>query len=501
MAAARSGMWRAMVRGPIVHDERGRRRELSGPGGMEFLIALVLTAAAMIALYAGLDGRNARLLASGASFFSPRLSFDDDIAIVPVFVVAYYSYFPLLFFFAVITGRDRRLMYEGVIGYVGIAILGFLFFWVLPSRMVQPDISACATASCRSLAAMYRLDNGFNIFPSMHVGYSTLVWLFFRRYMPELSRAVGAVVLAIAASTLLCKRHYIVDIPAAVVLAVVVFALSQRYGVTLARLMSFAGPALVLVSVTLLPSIAGADDPEPSLPPLAPTPSRFSQATQGAILTKPAGAYLRHDVRYQIGDSGVRVGLFDSFLSVSNEIGSSISYATVPEWLALQAEIAAEPGFYLRSPVADSRTADVRTVARLQANLNLRASRFWLYGRTTAGLRLRNFDEHDSFRELVLRRELWIEQATALLVRVNDPASATVPSFWAYGEYTVGRVTSTGSPAATTAVTMPNRVSGGLITGSFLAKGLFLDLDLFWSVAPPPTDGFGVIAAFWIAWP
>jgi membrane-associated phospholipid phosphatase len=231
-------MWEAMVRGPIVHDESGRRRALSRPRATEFAIALILTAAAMIALYKGLDARNDGLFASGASFFSPRISLDDDIALVPSFVIVYYSYFPLLFFFSAITVRDRRLMYEGVIGYVGIAIIGFLFFWVLPSRMVQPDLSACTTASCRSLAAMYRVDNGFNIFPSMHVGYSTLVWLFFRRYMPELARMVGVLVLAIVLSTLLCKRHYIVDIPAAVVMALIVFAASQRYGDRLARTMT-----------------------------------------------------------------------------------------------------------------------------------------------------------------------------------------------------------------------------------------------------------------------
>lgn len=249
-----------MVRGPIVHDESGRPRVLQGPRGMEFSVALILTAAAMIALYAGLDDRNDRLFASGASFFSPRTSLDDEIALVPITVIAYYSYFPLLFFLAVITGRDRRLMYEGVIGYVGIAVIGFLFFWLLPSRMVQPDISACTTASCRSLAAMYRLDNGYNIFPSMHVGYSTLVWLFFRRYMPELARPVGAVVLAIVLSTLLCKRHYIVDIPAAVLMAVLVFRLAMRFGLRLTRLMGFLGPALVLLGVALAPGVARADD-------------------------------------------------------------------------------------------------------------------------------------------------------------------------------------------------------------------------------------------------
>jgi len=39
-------------------------------------------------------------------------------------------------------------------------------------------------------------------------------------------------------STLLCKRHYIVDIPAAVLLALVVFAISQRFGGRLAGVRS-----------------------------------------------------------------------------------------------------------------------------------------------------------------------------------------------------------------------------------------------------------------------
>ena len=224
-----------MLRGPIVHDERGRPRALSKPGVLELGIALVLTAGVMIALYSALGGRNAKLIANGAHLFSPRLALDDRVALVPITIVAYYSYFPLLFFFSVVTGRDRRLMYEGVIGYVGIAIVGFLFFWLLPSRMVQPDLSSCTSASCRALEAMYRLDDGFNIFPSMHVAYSTLVWLFFRRYLRELAGVVGAWVAAIMLSTLLCKRHYIVDIPAAVALAVVMYLVAQRYGGRLAR--------------------------------------------------------------------------------------------------------------------------------------------------------------------------------------------------------------------------------------------------------------------------
>lgn len=233
----------------------------------------------------------------------------------------------------------------------------------------------------------------------------------------------------------------------------------------------------------------------------APAPGpRITQSTQGGFITRPAGLYVRHDVRFYPGTSGLRVGLFDSFLSVSNEVGSFIGYATVPEWLSLQAEMAAEPGFFFRSPTAESRTFGLRTVARGQANINLRAGRYWLYSRSTVGLRLRNFDERDSFRGLILRREAWVEQATAFLVRANTQSTPRDPAFWLYGEYTVGRVSSAGSVQAQTGVTMPNRVSGGLITENVFARGLFLDLDLFWSFAPSPTDGFGVIGAFWIAW-
>ncbi len=497
-------MWAAIRRGPIVHDEEGNPRALVRPRAIEFALALVVTAAAMIVLYSGLDGRNAAMLARGEAFFSPKTQLDDAVGFVPIFTVAYYSYFVLLFFFSVITIRDRRLMYEGVVGYFGCAVIGFAFFWLVPSRMLQPDISWCTSTSCRALDAMYQLDNGFNIFPSMHVGYSTLVWLFYRRYMPELATPVGFVVLAIGVSTMTCKRHYFVDIPTAVAMAVVVFYASRSLGPRLAKALRFLGPAAIVPAALLLgaPRTARADDPQPqAAAPHPAAPSRITHATQGAVITRPAGAYVRHDIRYRVGDSGLRVGVFDSFLSVSNEIGSSVGFATVPEWLSLQAEIAAEPGYYLQTPRADARTLGIRTVARGQMNINLRASRFWLYSRTTAGVRLRNFDERDAFRDLVLRRESFVEQATALLVRVNEPASPEHASFWLYGEYTVGRVDSSGSPAATTAVTMPNRISGGVISESFLSKALFINLDLFWSMAPPPTDGFGAILAFWIAWP
>lgn len=238
------GAWAAMRRGPIVHDRRGRERALVWPGVFEFVFWLVICTITMLVLYSGLDPRNAKLLSEGGFVLVPRTALDDALSFWPWLVVPYYSYFPLLLFFSVLTIRDRRLTYEGVVGYLSIAAVAFLTFFFVPSRMLQPDISSCAATStlCGMLDSMYRLDNGFNILPSLHVAYSTLVWLFFRRYMPELRWYVGTLVFLIALATVLLKRHYFVDIPAGVALATLVFHAARALGPRLADATRPMGP-------------------------------------------------------------------------------------------------------------------------------------------------------------------------------------------------------------------------------------------------------------------
>lgn len=238
----RMGAMEALRRGPLVFDARGRPRPLAPPSKGEFLLMLASCTAVMMALYVGLGDRNAALLREGAPLFVPRTAIDDAISLVPAFVIPYYSYFPLLFFLSVIAIRDRRVLYESVVGYLTAAAIGFLTFWLLPSRMLEPDLSACPTLACRLITVMQGTDQGFNIFPSLHVTYSTLVWLFYRRYMPEVGRPLGVLVYAIALSTLFCKRHYLVDIPAAVAVAVGTFHVAVAAGPRLAMALRRLGP-------------------------------------------------------------------------------------------------------------------------------------------------------------------------------------------------------------------------------------------------------------------
>lgn len=214
-------------------------RERNPPGIFEFLLMTILCATAIVCFYFGLDERNHALLRGGHAFFAPGTPLDDMLPLVPEMIWAYYLFYPAFFAVAAITLANRRGMYEAVVTYVTTAAAGFLIFFLLPSRMDQPDVSSCPTVSCRVLDHMYQLDDGFNIFPSLHVAYPVAVWFMFRKYSPQLLLPFGVVVVLIMASTVLLKRHYLWDIPTGALLGYATYRVGQSVGAALAKSLSF----------------------------------------------------------------------------------------------------------------------------------------------------------------------------------------------------------------------------------------------------------------------
>ncbi|MBI5513031.1 MAG: phosphatase PAP2 family protein [Deltaproteobacteria bacterium] len=208
---------------------------LERPRGGEFLVLTALCAASILGTYTGLDRRDAELLARGHRFFAPATFLDAYIPLWPWMVWVYLSYFVCFFVIMAVTLRDRRVMYEGTVAYVGCALGATAIFAALPSRMDQPSLVGCQGVDCAVLGWFYRVDNGFHIFPSLHVAYPTVVWLFLARYLPRARAPVGLWVLAIWASTVLLRRHYLWDIPAGALLAVGAYALGRRVGGPVAR--------------------------------------------------------------------------------------------------------------------------------------------------------------------------------------------------------------------------------------------------------------------------
>jgi membrane-associated phospholipid phosphatase len=218
---------------------RADLRDKNPPGVFEFLLMTILCSTAIVCFYFGLDDRNHALLAQGFPFFAPKTRFDDALPLVPEMIWAYYLFYPSFFAVAAITLANRRGMYEAVVTYVTTAAAAFLIFLLLPSRMEQPDVATCLSLSCRLLNHMYGLDDGFNIFPSLHVAFPVAVWFMFRTYSPKLVAPFGVVVVLIMASTVLLKRHYLWDMPTGALLGYGTFRVGQSVGGALAKTLGF----------------------------------------------------------------------------------------------------------------------------------------------------------------------------------------------------------------------------------------------------------------------
>lgn len=213
-------------------DSRPRLREL--------VPCSFVSGGALVVLYVGLNPRNQVLLERGYAFFQPETRFDAWVPLWTPMVWPYYMYFPLIASALFLESRRRQWLYEGVIGYVGVALVGFCSFLLFPSRMNQPDLHACGTAACKALQAMYDVDQGFHVFPSMHVAISVYTALFWRARAPRYWHLPGLLALTITASTVLCKRHYLLDIPSGILVALAVRPLAVAAGPRVARLMRWA---------------------------------------------------------------------------------------------------------------------------------------------------------------------------------------------------------------------------------------------------------------------
>lgn len=194
---------------------RRRFGNVNRPTVLEFLANTLVCALVIGPTFFALSPRNEALAHSGAPLWMPLTAADALIPLVPEFIWVYALFYPAFFVVALSTTADRRVMYQGVIGYVVTALIALTCFALMPSRMEQPTLSGCLTTSCAALRWMYAFDGGHHIFPSLHVAYPVCTLCLLKRTMPRfIWMPFLLVVLGIAASTLLLKRHALVDVPA-----------------------------------------------------------------------------------------------------------------------------------------------------------------------------------------------------------------------------------------------------------------------------------------------
>lgn len=157
-----------------------------------------------------------RLIAAGAPVNHPATWLDAHIPFVPEFAWPYWAYFGFLGT-AVWLSKTRRDLARLAGGLVGVHLLGFASYLLYPSAMQRIEIP-CSSLSCDMVGAMYMLDPGYGVFPSLHAACSVYIMLAVYRYGSRYSWALYAFGASIVAATVLVKQHYIIDVPAGIAL-------------------------------------------------------------------------------------------------------------------------------------------------------------------------------------------------------------------------------------------------------------------------------------------
>lgn len=154
--------------------------------------------------------------ALGHTFFSPETPWDKHIPFWPDWVWPYWLYF-LLLGLCVWIPRNRRELASLVGGYMFNHLVGFGIFFTFPSAIERIEIT-CDSLSCNMVGALYLLDPGYGVFPSLHVAMSVYLTRVCFTVGHRLRWLVGVLGGAIILSTIFVKQHYLVDVPAGALL-------------------------------------------------------------------------------------------------------------------------------------------------------------------------------------------------------------------------------------------------------------------------------------------
>lgn len=152
---------------------------------------------------------------------------DQRIPLVPQFIFAYVLWYPLIAVFPVMLYHfctAGEVVYQSyIISIAADIVLSLLIYWFYPTSFERPEIEGNGL-SRNLLRSVYVLDyKGLNCMPSMHCSQCFIIL-----YYSLASTGLGlwqygfvALALLITLSTVFTKQHVLIDVAAAIPLAVI----------------------------------------------------------------------------------------------------------------------------------------------------------------------------------------------------------------------------------------------------------------------------------------
>ena len=141
-----------------------------------------------------------------------RTPLDQAMPLVKVFVIPYISLNPVTYVTLVVFLLFRIRIYESAaLSMITAFLVSYAFYFFVQSYVARPVVSGDDLLS-QLLRDVYRGDNPYNDFPSLHVSISTVLaisWWRFNRRVGWVAAVWAAVVIA---STQLVHQHYLADV-------------------------------------------------------------------------------------------------------------------------------------------------------------------------------------------------------------------------------------------------------------------------------------------------
>ncbi|MDH7515262.1 MAG: phosphatase PAP2 family protein [Bacteroidota bacterium] len=191
------------------------------------LLRYVLVMAAVYACWVVLYFLTARIGAQRGPAFDAAIGLDFRIPFLPVFQYVYALCYviPLGVF---LVSTEPAWLRRAYTVFIAINAAAFLVFVIFPVE--GPPREETIRQGVNLLQWIHRVDTRYNAFPSLHVANPTLVALLSheRHGFTRRTFFFTVVALCIAAATLFTKQHYVLDVAAGALLAVLVHRIFRR---------------------------------------------------------------------------------------------------------------------------------------------------------------------------------------------------------------------------------------------------------------------------------
>ena len=160
--------------------------------------------------------------------FVPELALDRAIPLIPVWALVYGALYLFLILLPIFVVRQEEQIRRTVFAYLLIWITAYVFFAVYPTAAPRPARVIGEGFAVWGLRALYGADPPYNCFPSLHVAHSFVSALACVRVHRGLGIVATLCAALVALSTLFTKQHYVLDVIAGALLAVVAWGIFLR---------------------------------------------------------------------------------------------------------------------------------------------------------------------------------------------------------------------------------------------------------------------------------